>query len=43
MILMVDDRYRRLVKYLPRWFAERVSERSVKLSDVPILLERGYL
>lgn len=38
IVLMCDDRYRRLVRFLPRWFRERVME-TVGLSDVPILLE----
>ncbi len=40
LVLMCDDRYKRLVKYLPRWFRERVSDSPVKLNDVPMVLER---
>jgi Rad3-related DNA helicase len=39
-VLMADDRYRRLLKFLPRWFRERVSDQPVKLNDVPMVLER---
>ncbi|MEM4346730.1 MAG: helicase C-terminal domain-containing protein [Candidatus Caldarchaeum sp.] len=40
LILLIDDRYRRLVNLLPRWFRERVEDRAVGLTEVPILLER---
>ncbi|MEM4384266.1 MAG: helicase C-terminal domain-containing protein [Candidatus Caldarchaeum sp.] len=40
LVLMADDRYRRLLRFLPRWFRERVSDQPVKLVDVPMVLER---
>ncbi len=40
LVLMADDRYQRLLRYLPRWFRERVDDKPVKLVDVPLLLER---
>ncbi|MEM4642927.1 MAG: helicase C-terminal domain-containing protein [Candidatus Caldarchaeum sp.] len=39
LVLLVDDRYRRLTKHLPRWFRDLVSDKPVKLTDVPILLD----
>jgi len=40
LVLMIDDRYRRLAKLLPRWFRQRI-EGTVKLSDLPIFLEKN--
>ncbi|MEM4328030.1 MAG: helicase C-terminal domain-containing protein, partial [Candidatus Caldarchaeum sp.] len=41
LVLLIDDRYRRLVNLLPRWFRERVEDRSVNVSELPILLEEA--
>jgi len=39
LVLLIDDRYRRLVNLLPRWFRERVEDGSVNVSELPILLD----
>ncbi len=39
IVLMADDRYPKLLRWLPRWFRERVEGR-VSMPDLPILLER---
>ncbi|MDJ0270990.1 MAG: hypothetical protein NYU39_00160 [Aigarchaeota archaeon] len=39
LVLLVDDRYRRLTRHFPRWFGELVADKPVKLSDVPIILD----
>lgn len=38
-VLLVDDRYRSLLRLFPRWFRERV-ESSITLRDIPAYLER---
>ena len=36
-VFLVDDRYRRLRRLLPRWFAERIAS-TIRLEDLPITL-----
>ncbi len=35
-VYLVDNRYRKLLPLLPRWFRERVEERTLRLEDLPI-------
>jgi Rad3-related DNA helicase len=37
-VYLIDDRYRSMVRLLPRWFRERVMG-TVKLADLPMHLE----
>jgi hypothetical protein len=37
-VYLIDDRYRTMVRLLPRWFRERVMG-TVKLADLPMHLE----
>ena len=40
VVFLVDDRYRAILRLLPRWFSERI-EKSIELNDLPIILGEG--
>ena len=39
-VYLLDSRYRKLLHLFPRWFREKIEERSLRLEDLPIELER---
>lgn len=38
-VLLIDDRYKKLLHLMPRWFRERVEQKTTNITDLSIVLE----